>query len=82
MLKFYELHKYNFFCIYIKRSKIFSTKCYQKHKQRLQKKLVKDINIFLKKKKKISDNIVVNITNISQRMKNRTLLNIEKNIIE
>ena len=27
-----------------------SAKCYQENKERLQKKLVKDINIFLKKK--------------------------------
>ena len=33
-------------------SKTLSTKCYQKHKERLKKKLAKNIKIFLKKKKK------------------------------
>ena len=33
-------------------SKNLSTKYYQKSKERLQKKLVEDIKIFLKKKKK------------------------------
>ena len=33
-------------------SKILSAKHYQENKERLQKKLVKDIKIFLKKKKK------------------------------
>ena len=32
--------------------KILSAKYYQKNKERLQKKLVKDIKVFLKKKKK------------------------------
>ena len=63
-------------------SKHSSTKYYQENKQRLQKMLVKDIKIFLKQKKKRSNNIVENITKISQKMKNRTLLSIEKNIIE
>ena len=33
-------------------SKNLSAKCYQENKERLQKKLVKDIKIFLEKKKK------------------------------
>ena len=33
-------------------SKIFSAKYYQENKEKLQKKFVKDIKIFLKKKKK------------------------------
>ena len=33
-------------------SKNLSAKCYQENKERLQKNLVKDIKIFLKKKKK------------------------------
>ena len=47
-----------------------------------KKELVKDIKIFLRKKKKKSGNIVVNNTNIYQKMKNKSLLSIEKNIIE
>ena len=63
-------------------SKNFSAKYYQEDKESLQKKLVKNIKIFLRNKKKKSDNIVVNVTKISQKMKNKSLLNIEKNIIK
>ena len=63
-------------------SKTLSAKYYQENKERLQKKLVKDIKSFLKKKKKKSDNMVVNVTKISIKMKNESLLSIEKNIIE
>ena len=62
-------------------SKNLSAKYYQENKERLQE-LVKDIKIFLKKKKKYSNNMVVNNTKISQIMKNKSLLSIEKNIIE
>ena len=37
--------------MYIKMSKNYSAKYYQNDKERLQKKLVKDIKIFLNKKK-------------------------------
>ena len=47
----------------------------------MEKKLVKDIKIFLKKKKKKSNNLVVNVTKISQEMKNKSWFGIEKNII-
>ena len=57
-------------------------KYYQENKERLQKKLMKDIKIFLKKKKRKSNNMVMNVTKISQKMKNKSLLSIEKNIIE
>ena len=53
--------------------------CYEK-KERLQKKLMKDIKLFLRKKK--SNNIVVNVTKTSQKMKNKSLLSIEKYFIE
>ena len=62
-------------------SKNLSAKYYQENKERLQE-LVKDIKIFLKKKKKYNNNMVVNNTKISQIMKNKSLLSIEKNIIE
>ena len=52
-------------------SKTLSAKYYHENKERLQKKLVKDIKIFLKKKKKKSDNMVVNVTNISQKTKKK-----------
>ena len=41
---------YNSFSIYIKMSKNLSAKYYQESKERLQKQLVKNIKIFLKKK--------------------------------
>ena len=63
-------------------SKHLSAIYYQENKERLQEKLVKDIKTFLKKKKKKSNNMVVNVTKISQKMKNKSLLSIEKNIIE
>ena len=50
-------------------SKNVSAKYCQEYKERQQKKLVKDIKIFLKRKKKKSDNMVVNVTRISQKMK-------------
>ena len=40
------------------------------------------MKIYLKKKKKKSGNMIVNVTKISQRMKNKRLLSTEKNIIE
>ena len=61
-------------------SKNLSAKYYQENKERLQKKLVKDIKIFLKKRKKKSDNMLMNVTKIFQKMKNKSLLSIEKNI--
>ena len=63
-------------------SKNLSAKYYQENKERLQKKLVKDAKVFLKKKKKKSDKIIVNITKISQKMKSKSLLSIERNIME
>ena len=42
-------------------SKILSAKYYQENKERLPKKLVKDIKIFVKKKNKKSNNMVVNV---------------------
>ena len=63
-------------------SKNLSAKHYPEHNERLQKNLVKDIKIFLKKKKRKSKNMFENVTNISQKMKNKSLLSIGKNIIE
>ena len=40
-------------------------------KIKITKKLLKDIKIFLKKKKKKSDNMIMNVTEISQNMKNK-----------
>ena len=39
---------------------------------------MKDIKVFLKEERKRNDNMVVNITKTSQKMKNKSLLSIEK----
>ena len=49
-------------------SKNLSVKYCKENKERLQKKLAKNIKIFLRKKKK-SNNMVMNVTKISQKMK-------------
>ena len=65
-------------------SKNLSAEYYQEIKKDCKKKLVKDINIFLKKKKKKSNNMVMKIwlhnmvTKISQKMKNKSLWSTEK----
>ena len=53
---------------------------YQNIKERLSKKLAKDIKVFLRKKKGKSNNIDLNDTKIYLKMKNKSFLNIEKNI--
>ena len=50
-------------------SKNLAAKYYQESKETIQKKLVKDIKIFLRKKKKKSNNMVVNVTKMSQKIK-------------
>ena len=61
--------------MYINISKNLLAKYYQENKERIQKLLAKDIKIFLKKKKKKSDNMVVNVTKVSQKMKKKTTKN-------
>ena len=63
-------------------SKNVSATYYLENKERLQKKLVKVIKIFLKAKKKKSNNMVMNVTKIYQKMKNKSLLSIGKIIIQ
>ena len=46
-------------------------KYYQDNIERLLKKLVEDIKVFLKNKKKKSDNMVAEDTKISQKMKTK-----------
>ena len=62
-------------------SKNLSAKHYQENKERLQKKLAKDIKILLKKKRKKATILVI-VGKISLKMKSKSLLKIEKNIIE
>ena len=57
--------------MYVKISKNLLAKYYQENKERIQKLLAKDIKIFLKKKKKKSDNMTVNVTKGSQEMKKK-----------
>ena len=59
--------------MYIKISKKLSAKYYQENKERLRKKLVKDIKTFLKKKRGKSNIMVVNVSEIYQKMKNKSL---------
>ena len=63
-------------------SKSLSAKYYQENKERLQKNLVKDVKIRLKRKEKRSNNVAVNVVKIFQKMKSKSLLNIKKSIIE
>ena len=63
-------------------SRHLSAKHYQENKERLPKKLLKDIKIFLRKKKKKSNNMVLNVKKIFQRMKSKSLFIVEENIIE
>ena len=51
----------------------------KKIKKDYKKKLVKDIKTFLKKKRIESNNMVVNVKNISQKMKKINWLSIEDN---
>ena len=56
-------------------SKDSSAKYYQNNKERLREKLLKDIKVFLKKKK-----MVVSDTKIYRKMKNKSFLSIEKKL--
>ena len=58
--------------------KNLSATYYKENKERLQKNLVKDIKIFLQKKMKKSNSMIMNVTKISQKMKNKSFLSIEK----
>ena len=55
-----------------------SPKCYQDNKETLQKKLVKDIKVFLEKIKEKSDSMVMNDIKIYQNMKNKNWLSMKK----
>ena len=59
-------------------SKNVSATYYQENKERLQKKLMKDIKIFLKKKKKKSNNMITNVTKISWKIKKINCLSVKK----
>ena len=64
-------------------SKTLLAKYYQENKERpLEKKARERYQNLSKEEKEKSGNMVVNITKISQKMKNKSLFSIEKNIIE
>ena len=71
-MKFLNPPFYIYFFIHIKISETFLSKHYQdKKKNDFKKKLAKKIKIFLGKKKKKGNNMVMHVTKISQRMKNK-----------
>ena len=64
-------------------SKTLSTKYYLEDKERLQKKTREGYENFSKEEKEEkSNNMLVNVTKIYQKMKNKSFLSIEKNIVE
>ena len=62
-------------------SRNLSAKHYPENKKKISRKLLKDQNLSKEEKEK-SDNMVVSVVETSQKMKNKSLLRIEKNIIE
>ena len=68
----YIIYIYIYIYIYIKISKNSSAKYYQNNKERLQKKYVKDIKVFMTKKKKKTNHMVMNDTKVYQNMKNKS----------
>ena len=60
-------------------SKDSSVKYYQNNKERLQKKAREKYQILSKEEKDKSDNMVLIDIKVSQNMKNKSLLSIEKN---
>ena len=72
---FFLKFSYKYVFIYIKVSKFLSAK-------KTAKKVFERHQNLSKEEKEKSNNMVVNVTKISQRVKNKSLLSIEKNIIE
>ena len=71
-----------FFFIFIKLSKNSSAKYYQDNKERLQKKTIERYQNLSKEEKEKINNMILNVTKISQEMKKVNFLSKEKNIIE
>ena len=64
-------------------SKTLSDKYYQENKETPQKKTIrKSYQNLSKEEKKKNDNMILNITKISQRIKSKSLSSTEKNFIE
>ena len=63
-------------------SKNLSAKYYQENKERLQKKACEICQNPSKEEKGKNNNMVMNVTKISQKIKNKSMFSIEENIIE
>ena len=63
-------------------SKDSCAKCYPNNKERLQKKASGRYQSLSQGEKEKWDNMVVNNTKIYQKMKNKSLLSVEKNTIQ
>ena len=48
------------------------SKYYQNNKEKLQRKLVKDINVFIKKKKEKNNNMIVNNTKTYHKLEKKS----------
>ena len=57
-------------------SKDSSAKYYQNNKERLQKRLAKDIKVFSREEKEKSRNMIVNDTRIYQKKKKKNFLSV------
>ena len=62
--------------------KVYQLNIINKIKKDYKKQLKKHFKIFIRKKKKKTDNMVINVTKISQKMKNKSLSSVENSIIE
>ena len=63
-------------------SKNLLAKYYHENKERVQKKASERYQNRFKDEKEESNNLVVNVRKISEKMKNKSLSSVEKNIIE
>ena len=73
MKQFFIITTCIFFFTYTKSYKDLLDKYYQDNKEKLQKRLVIDIKVFPKKKKKKRDNMVVNDIKNSLKMKKKAV---------
>ena len=79
-LFFYEVFDNFFFFFHVyKMSKNLSAKYYQENKERLQKKSREKYQSLSKEEKKKADNMVVNVTKISHKLKKKKLVKYRKN---
>ena len=79
--KILDFHFFLFFFfswVCIKMSKTLSAKYDQENEEKLQNKGFKRYQNFSIEEKKKNDTMVVNVTKISQKMKNKSLLKLEK----